>query len=93
MQSHRALGIEYNAGRAGKGVSSMRRKMVLVALLPILLIAAFACWPRRPDLRAFDSAGMARLETAMWRDYYEKRYGACSIISTNCRERSSASRR
>ena len=55
----------------------MRRKMVLVsALLAILLIAAFACWPRRADLRAFDSAGMARLETAMWRDYYEKRYGA-----------------
>ena len=77
MQSHRALGIEYNAGRAGKGVSSMRRKMVLVsALLAMLLIAAFACWPRRADLRAFDSAGMARLETAMWRDYYEKRYGA-----------------
>jgi hypothetical protein len=77
MQSHRALGIEYNAGRAGKGVSSMRRKMVLVsALLAILPIAAFACWPRRADLRAFDSAGMARLETAMWRDYYEKRYGA-----------------
>jgi hypothetical protein len=71
------LGIEYNAGRAGKGVSSMRRKMVLVsALLAILPIAAFACWPRRADLRAFDSAGMARLETAMWRDYYEKRYGA-----------------
>src|ERR1700750_224874 len=60
-----------------RGVSSMRRKMVLVsALLAILLIAAFACWPRRADLRAFDSAGMARLETAMWRDYYEKRYGA-----------------
>jgi hypothetical protein len=76
MQSHRALGIEYNAGPAGKGISSMRRKMVLVALLAILLIAAFACWPRRADLRAFDSAGMARLETAMWRDYYEKRYGA-----------------
>jgi hypothetical protein len=77
MQSHRASGIEYNAGRAGKGVSSMRRKMVLVsALLAILLIAAFACWPRRADLRAFDSAGMARLETAMWRDYYEKRYTA-----------------
>jgi hypothetical protein len=75
MQSHRASGIEYNVGRAGKGVSSMRRKMVLVsALLAILLIAAFACWPRRADLRAFDPADMAQLETAMWRDYYEKRY-------------------
>src|SRR5215510_13197150 len=55
----------------------MRRKMVLVsALLAILPIAAFACWPRRADLRAFDPAGMARLKTAMWRDYYEKRYPA-----------------
>ena len=53
----------------------MRRRMVLVsALLAVLPIAAFACWPRRADLRAFDSAGMARLETAMWRDYYEKHY-------------------
>src|SRR5215470_1256982 len=60
-----------------RGVSSMRRNMVLVsALLAILLIAAFACWPRRADLRGFDPAGMARLETAMWRDYYDKRYGA-----------------
>jgi len=77
MQSHRAWGIEYNAGRAGKGVSGMRRRMMLViALLLVLLLAAFACWPRRADLRAFDSAGMAQLETAMWRDYYEKRYPA-----------------
>jgi hypothetical protein len=60
-----------------RGVSSVRRKSLLViALLAVLLLAAFACWPRRADLRAFDSAGMARLETAMWRDYYEKRYGA-----------------
>ena len=55
----------------------MRRKSVLaIVLAAILLLAAFACWPRKADLRAFDPAGMARLETAMWRDYYEKRYGA-----------------
>ena len=71
------LRIEYNAGQAGKGVERMRRKSLLVsALLAVLLAAAFACWPRRADLRAFDSVGMAQLETAMWRDYYEKRYGA-----------------
>jgi len=27
-------------------------------------------------LRAFDPAAMARLETAMWRDYYDKHYPA-----------------
>jgi len=55
----------------------MRRKTVLATVLAaVLLLAAFACWPRKADLRVFDPAGMARLETAMWRDYYEKRYGA-----------------
>ena len=55
----------------------MRRKTVLATVLAaVLLLAAFACWPRKADLRVFDPAGMAQLETAMWRDYYEKRYGA-----------------
>jgi hypothetical protein len=40
------------------------------------LAAAYAVIPRRADLRAFDPAEMARLETAMWRDYYDKRYAA-----------------
>ena len=77
MESHRALGIEYKAGLVGKGVSRMRRKpLLIIVLLALVFGAAFIAWPRRADLRAFDSAGMARLETAMWRDYYEKRYGA-----------------
>jgi len=54
-----------------------RRKSVLATVLAvILLLAVFACWPRKADLRAFNPAGMARIEAAMWRDYYEKRYGA-----------------
>lgn len=69
--------IEYKAGGPGKGDCVIRRKSVSATVLAvILLLAAFACWPRKADLRAFDPAGMARLETAMWRDYYEKRYGA-----------------
>lgn len=56
----------------------MRRKSVLATVLAVMmmLLAVFACWPRKADLRAFNPAGMARIETAMWRDYYEKRYGA-----------------
>src|SRR3954467_3802922 len=60
-----------------RGDCVMRRKSVLaIVLAAILVAAAFACWPRKADLRAFDPAGMAQLETAMWRDYYAKRYGA-----------------
>jgi hypothetical protein len=49
-----------------------RSKIILVLALGAAGI--YACWPRKADLRAFDPAGMARLETAMWRDYYEKHY-------------------
>lgn len=45
-------------------------------LLIVLAAAAWGGWPRRADLRAFEPAEMARLETAMWRDYYERRYPA-----------------
>jgi hypothetical protein len=53
-----------------------RRGIILIAALAIVAAAAFAGWPRHADLRAFDPADMARLETAMWRDYYERRYPA-----------------
>jgi hypothetical protein len=51
-------------------------KKVLGVIAVVVLVAAYAAWPRKADLRAFDPAEMARLETAMWRDYYAKRYGA-----------------
>jgi hypothetical protein len=55
----------------------MKRRTVVFALaLAIAGAGAYASWPRRADLRGFDPAEMARLETAMWRDYYEKRYAA-----------------
>lgn len=43
----------------------------------ILLIVLFlggmvyALWPRQADLRGFDADTVARLETGMWRDYYD----------------------
>jgi hypothetical protein len=52
------------------------RKMILGIAAGAVLVAAYAAIPRHADLRAFDPAEMARLETAMWRDYYDKRYAA-----------------
>jgi hypothetical protein len=51
-----------------------RRTIILVLALAIGAVGIYACWPRKADLRAFDPAAMAQLETAMWRDYYEKHY-------------------
>jgi len=50
------------------------RGRALVACLVLLGIALYWSIPRKADLRTFDPAKMAVLETAMWRDYYEKRY-------------------
>jgi hypothetical protein len=40
----------------------------------VALAAAYICIPRHADLTRFDPGAMARLETSMWRHYYEKRY-------------------
>jgi hypothetical protein len=54
----------------------MARKFIIALAVLVPAVAAYTCWPRRAELRAFDPVEMARLETAMWRDYYEKRYPA-----------------
>jgi hypothetical protein len=55
----------------------MNRRTVIFTLALLLgAIAVYASWPRKADLRAFEPAEIARLETAMWRDYYDKRYPA-----------------
>jgi hypothetical protein len=55
----------------------MNRRTIILALALVLgAIGAYASWPRHADLRGFEPADLARLETAMWRDYYEKRYVA-----------------
>jgi hypothetical protein len=55
----------------------MSCRMICLALALILVaIGAYVSWPRKADLRAFDPAEIARLETVMWRDYYDKRYPA-----------------
>jgi hypothetical protein len=56
----------------------MNRWTVILALAIVLAVVwgGYASWPRQADLRGFEPAQIARLETAMWRDYYEKRYVA-----------------
>ena len=51
-----------------------RRTVSLMLALATLGLGAYACWPRKADLRSFDPAAMARLEAAMWRDYYGRHY-------------------
>ena len=53
-----------------------RRTVILTLALVVVAIGANVSWPRHADLRGFEPAEIARLETAMWRDYYEKRYPA-----------------
>jgi hypothetical protein len=55
----------------------MRRKWQRALLAGVAIVAVlYAAWPRKADLTVFESDAMARLETAMWRAYYEKRYAA-----------------
>jgi hypothetical protein len=53
-----------------------RRTLILALALVSATIGIYAAWPRHADLRRFEPADIARLETAMWRDYYDKRYVA-----------------
>jgi hypothetical protein len=49
----------------------------LIALVGVAV--TYGVFPRHADLTRFDPAVMARLETNLWRDYYEKRYPALFI--------------
>jgi hypothetical protein len=56
---------------------SFRARWRIAGLAVLGLAAAataYAIAPRKPDLFAFDPASIGRIETAMWRDYYEQRY-------------------
>jgi hypothetical protein len=50
------------------------RQFAGAVLCVVVLAAAYVCFPRHADLTKFDPSAMARLETSMWRHYYEKRY-------------------
>jgi hypothetical protein len=56
------------------GGRSRIRQIAAAVVAGVALAAAYICFPRHADLTKFDPNAMARLETAMWRHYYEKRY-------------------
>jgi hypothetical protein len=54
-----------------------RLRTTAAILLAILVaVVAYATIPRQADLTAFDPGETARLETLMWRHYYDKRFAA-----------------
>ena len=67
-----------NGSTHGSQPGRRRRRRWLLAIIAaiIALAVAYAAIPRRADLTTFDPEAMARLETSMWRHYYEKRYVA-----------------
>jgi hypothetical protein len=58
------------------GFRTERRGFRWLTAAFLLGLAAYVFWPRDAHLRLFDPARVARLETRMWRSYYEQRYAA-----------------
>ena len=56
---------------------SRRRRVLTISVVVFVLLATWVAIdlyaPRKAQLREFDADEVARLETAMWRSYYEKR--------------------
>jgi hypothetical protein len=64
------------AGSEARPVRKRRRitKFLLVVLVALLVYTAFDLLaPRSSRMRSFDPNEVARIETAMWRSYYDKR--------------------
>lgn len=54
----------------------MRRLWLAVAAAAVAVLLAHALWPRDANLRGFDPTEVGRLETAMWRHYYQREHFA-----------------
>lgn len=60
--------------------SPIARQLALsIAALGVVAWLGWFAWPRRADLRGFDPTAVARLETRMWRSYYEHRRLALAV--------------
>jgi len=57
-----------------------RPRWAVWLLLPLAAGLAYVGWPRRVDLRRFNPDTLGRMETAMWRQYYERRHA--SLLGT-----------
>jgi len=64
------------AQKARRELPLMRRRWLLIALALLLLSLTWAAvdiyGPRQTDVRRFDPAEVARLDTEMWRSYYAR---------------------
>src|SRR6185295_20170614 len=60
----------------GAKKKSRKKRVLIIGALVLLAISAWVLYdlyaPRTAHLREFDADEVARLETAMWRSYYEK---------------------
>jgi len=60
----------------GAKKKSRKKRFLMVCVLVLLALSAWVLYdlyaPRTAHLREFDADEVARLETAMWRSYYEK---------------------
>jgi hypothetical protein len=61
------------AGASGSGRVRWRGPAVALAVVAAFAIAADLAGPLRTDIRAFDPDQVARLDTAMWRAYYDRK--------------------
>lgn len=52
--------------------SALRNTLVFFGLLALAVVANLV-WPTHTDIRRFDSDRMARLDTDMWRSYYDRK--------------------
>src|SRR5262245_29562688 len=52
----------------------LARQRLIGLCLSTAIVAGllYTTWPRTPDLRGFDPSAVARIETEMWRAYYER---------------------
>jgi hypothetical protein len=71
---------EWKLPERGDPVPTRSRKKLRAGLAVLLVVlaalAAYAAVPRHASLTKFDPAETARLETLMWRHYYDKRFVA-----------------
>src|SRR6185437_1716070 len=62
----------------GAKKKSRKKRVLIICALLLLAISTWVLYdlyaPRTARLREFDADEVARLETAMWRSYYEKRH-------------------